>query len=89
MDINELFDFSPREVDGGYDVTVRPRNGMKVVVCSNGYDEMTMKLRDVVFPRIGSRTMVGGNVEKVRDVVIDDGGNIFVVNEAGLKIPWA
>lgn len=89
MDINELFEFVPKKVDNGYDIIVKPKGGMKIVVCRNGYDEMTVKLRDVIFPKVGSSRTIAGRLEKVKDIDIDGDGNIFVVNEFDIKIPWA
>lgn len=90
MDINEVFkcNVTPND-DGGYDVTLAVRNGMKVVVCDNGYDEVTLKVRDVIFPKIGSRRTIGGRLVKVKDIEIDSAGHVFVVSDIGEKLPWA
>ncbi len=90
MDFNELFDATIVKVDNDcYDVTLKVRSGLKVAVCNNGYDEVTMKVRDVIFPKIGSRVMIGGNLYKVKDIDIDANGNIFIIADTGEKVPWA
>ena len=90
MDLNELFDLSVDKVgDGCYDVTLRVRNGLKAVVCDNGYDEVTLKLREVIFPKIGSRVTVDGRLVKVKNIVIDSNGNIFIVTDTDEKVRWA
>lgn len=90
MNINDVFDcgVTPND-DGGYDVTLATRDGMKVVVCDNGYDEVTLKVRDVIFPKIGSRRTIGGRLVKVKDIEIDSAGHVFVVSDIGEKLPWA
>lgn len=90
MDITDVFDCAVTpNGDGGYDVTLAVLDDMKVVVCDNGYDEVTLKVRDVIFPKIGSRRTIGGRLVKVSDIKIDSAGHVFVVSDTGEKIPWA
>lgn len=90
MDINEIFDAEIVETDdNGYDVVLKPKDDMKVVVCEKGYDKVTMMVRDVVLPKIGSRRTIGGRLVKVKDIEIDSTGHIFVIADTGDKYPWA
>lgn len=90
MDINEIFEVEVTATDdNGYDVVLRTRDDMKVVVCDNKYDSVTMRVRDVMLPKIGSRRTIGGRLVKVKDIDIDAAGHVFVIADTGEKYPWA
>lgn len=88
MGIEELFDVTITEVDDGYDVDLVPKDHV-VAVIENGYHNLSLKLRDAVLPRIGSRVKVGSKLVKVNDVSIDEAGHIFVLTDTGEQVRWA
>lgn len=90
MDVNDVFNVTVIVCeDGGYDVIVEPKDDMKVVVCDNEYDKVTMKVRDVALPRVGSRRKIGGHLVKVNDIEVDSAGHVFIISDSGEKLPWA
>jgi hypothetical protein len=93
MDITELFDFAVTDSDGGYEVTMTPRDGLSVVVCDNHVDSVAMRLRDVDLPRIGQRVSVGEGaaqrIAKVERIEFDETGTVTIVDDMGIRHKWA
>lgn len=96
MDINGNFTLGKVEVveDGeGYVVELTFEDGWHVVYCDSHDNGVTLKVRDVILPRIGQRVTVGNGPEsrvvKVARREYDSNGHIFVVDDIGDKYRWA
>lgn len=96
MDANGIFPLGNLEVseDGdGYGVELTLEEGWHVVFCDSHDDGVTLKIRDVILPRIGQRVTVGNGpqkrVVKVKRREYDSNGHVFVVDDVGDKYRWA
>lgn len=87
--IDGLFDFDVTEVDGGYDVEIAVRE-YHIAYFDSHDNGVSLKLRDVSLPAIGSRQMLNGRAIKVKSREFDASGHVFVVDEStGEKLRWA
>ena len=96
MDINDISMLGKVKLneDGdGYEVEFTLEDGWHVVFCDSHDDGVTMKIRNVILPRIGQRVTVGNGPErrvvKVNRREYDSNGHIFVVDDIGDKYRWA
>ena len=79
--VDGLFDFDVTEVDGGYDVELAAKGYL--IVYSEVHDGgVSLKLRDISLPRIGSHKMIDGKAIKVKSIEGDKSGRVFVVDES-------
>ena len=85
MDFNQLFHRDIQHNDGVYEVTLAPKEGYCIVTCENKYDEMTLRVRKLDLPRIGSRKTINGKNVKVTDIETDEDAHVWVLGDGGLK----
>lgn len=84
MDINELFDFTIEEVDGGYDVNLKTKD--MVMAVDGDFENLTIRMRNVELPKVGSRKMIDGKLTKVSKIEVDGDAKFSVIDENGHRI---
>lgn len=64
-------------------------DGWCVVVCENNMDSVTMRIKRVDLPKVGSRRTVDGRLVKINAVECDSAGHVTIVGDDGNRYPWS